>query len=78
MISGCVWQLDHTTYPDFMWIKEALSDGTLVYDDNRWKISTYEGVIVAFDGDYLIRDVEGEVYFCKKNVIEKPYEIVEK
>ncbi len=76
-IPVCVWQLDHEIYPDAVWVREAMQDGTLYYEDHRWHIATYEGIMIAFDGDYLIRGVEGEIYPCRESVFENTYKIVE-
>lgn len=40
-------------------------------------IITLEGTMVATEGDYIIRGVNGEFYPCKPDIFEKTYEIVE-
>lgn len=40
-------------------------------------IDTYEGDMIASQGDYIIRGIEGEFYPCKPSVFEKSYEEVE-
>lgn len=40
-------------------------------------IRTLEGGMVANDGDYIIKGVQGEFYPCKPDIFEKTYEPVE-
>lgn len=40
-------------------------------------IPTLEGDMLALDGDYIIKGVNGEFYPCKPDIFEKTYEIVE-
>jgi hypothetical protein len=40
-------------------------------------IPTLEGVMVARQGDFIIRGVNGELYPCKPDIFEKTYEKVE-
>ncbi len=40
-------------------------------------IETLEGVMHAHPGYYLIIGVAGEKYFCKPDIFEKTYELVE-
>lgn len=39
-------------------------------------ISTLEGEMVASPGDYIILDMDGELYPCKPDIFEKTYENV--
>ena len=39
-------------------------------------IKTLEGVMVARDGDYIIKGVQGEFYPCKPDIFEQTYEAV--
>lgn len=65
--------------------KSGASDnkGTLLawyYDSNgadELYIKTLEGVMVAEDGDFIIRGVQGEFYPCKPDIFAKTYEPVE-
>lgn len=41
------------------------------------KIKTLEGVILATEGDYIIKGVKGEFYPCKPDIFEMTYERVE-
>lgn len=38
------------------------------------EIKTLEGVMVANEGDWIIRGVKGEIYPCKNDIFEKTYE----
>ena len=40
------------------------------------RIPTLEGVMIAGDGDWIIRGVNGEFYLCKPDIFEKTYEAV--
>lgn len=40
-------------------------------------IPTLEGAMMAQDGDYIIKGVQGEFYPCKPDIFEATYEIVE-
>ena len=46
-----------------------LSDGLL-------HIITLEGMMVADEGDFIIKGVKGEYYPCKPDIFEKTYEKV--
>lgn len=39
-------------------------------------ISTLEGTMKANRGDYIIKEVNGEIYPCKADIFEKTYELV--
>ncbi len=39
-------------------------------------IPTLEGLMTAREGDYVIRDVKGELYPCKPDIFEQTYEPV--
>jgi hypothetical protein len=40
------------------------------------KIPTLEGVMLAVEGDWVIRGVKGELYPCKPDIFEATYEPV--
>jgi hypothetical protein len=42
---------------------------------SMWNIKTLEGVMTAGPGDWVIRGVEGELYFCKDSIFQKTYEV---
>ena len=39
-------------------------------------IQTYEGLIIAGIGDWIIKGIAGEFYPCKPDIFEKTYEAV--
>lgn len=41
------------------------------------EIFTLEGVVIARQGDYIIKGVKGEFYPCKADIFEMTYEKVE-
>lgn len=38
------------------------------------KIDTLEGIMIATEGDYIIKGVKGEFYPCKPDIFEMTYE----
>ena len=40
------------------------------------RIQTLEGLMIADNGDYIIRGVKGEIYPCKSDIFEMTYEAV--
>ena len=40
-------------------------------------IRTLEGKMLANEGDYIIKGVNGEFYPCKPDIFEKTYEVAE-
>jgi hypothetical protein len=40
-------------------------------------IPTLEGLMVATEGDWIIKGVKGEYYPCKPDIFEQTYDIVE-
>ena len=48
-----------------------------IFDRGYMEIKTLEGVMTAKTGDYIIKDVEGEIYPCKPDIFEKTYEVIE-
>lgn len=41
------------------------------------RIDTLEGSMLGDAGDWVIRGLHGEYYFCKPDIFEKTYEVVE-
>jgi hypothetical protein len=41
------------------------------------RIETREGEVVAYEGDVLMRGVEGELYPCDPEIFAETYELVE-
>lgn len=56
------------------WIKNAMDDFTVLRFGNEIQIRTLEGVMIASDGDWIIKGVEGEIYPCKPEIFAKSYE----
>lgn len=80
------WKLDSSVLlyepkdPDVPeWVWDSIETGKLRYsnDYNDWAIWSLEGLMVAHDGDYLIRGVMGEIYPCRGDVFEETYEVIE-
>lgn len=46
-------------------------------DNPILKIETLEGVMVATEGDYIIKGVQGEFYPCKPAIFSETYEEIE-
>lgn len=46
-------------------------------DDIYLEIPTLEGNMLASDGDWIIKGVNGEFYLCKPDIFEKTYERIE-
>lgn len=40
-------------------------------------ITTLEGTMIAFPGDYIITGIKGEVYPCRKDIFEETYELID-
>lgn len=64
------------------WIDEATGETIMfnfIIDDPRGQveIDTLEGTMVASPGDWIIRDVKGEISPCKPDIFEATYEPVE-
>lgn len=65
------------------WVFDAVEDGVLVpsvprnTDYAEWRVTTLEGEHWGTPGDWLIRGVMGELYFCKPDVFEATYVAVE-
>lgn len=74
------WQLDVTEI-DFapVWARKAFVREDITWDNDAycWKIKTLEGRMTAYENDYLIRGVRGELYPCERTIFEETYEIVE-
>ena len=78
------WQIDTLeienmgNYPNFVRHGLAIEQAFTPSKDEAGrvclKIITLEGVMTAYDGDYLVRGSEGEWWFVKKSIFEKTYE----
>jgi hypothetical protein len=45
--------------------------------DDRLGIPTFEGWISVCPGDWIIKDIKGELYSCKDDIFRVTYELVE-
>lgn len=67
---------------NFNEIKEFAGENVKMLSTNELAVITLEDgmfekpIHIASIGDYIIKGVEGEFYFCKPNIFEKTYEIV--
>lgn len=60
--------------------KENLADynlGEFAEDTCYFEIKTLEGVMLANEGDWIIKGIKGEFYPCKPDIFEATYEKVE-
>jgi hypothetical protein len=61
--------------PEFL--KQAIADGHIYpTGQSSYIIRTLEGTMVALEGDYIIKGVQGEFYPCKPNIFRMTYEPV--
>ena len=60
------------------WVTDALSWGVVRKTrPGEWEIHTPEGVMCAYDGDYLVKGVDGELYPVQREIFEKTYEVLQ-
>lgn len=65
----------NTALPSWIW--KAFEEKTLFPQQNGsdpLQIKTLEGVLTVATDDYIIQDVNGEIYPCKPDIFEKTYE----
>lgn len=57
---------------------EHFSNGNVFNQDGQLYCKTLEGTMKAANmvGDYLIKGVKGEFYFCEKSIFEQTYDEV--
>ena len=48
-----------------------------IFVEVNCSINTLEGVMQAYDGDYIIKGVNNEIYPCKPDIFHKTYERVD-
>lgn len=58
------------------WVKDNHEKGDIAFFNNSLSILTSRGRMMADYYDYLIRDINGEIYPCKSNIFENTYEMV--
>ena len=64
------------------WICNAIRDKTVYFEhvglpDVTLRIITLEGVMMANQGDWIIKGVKGELYPCKPDVFEATYTLAD-
>jgi len=64
--------------PEGCYVKKdgTLNDGSESNTRMGLQIPTLEGLMLAVEGDWIIRGVAGELYPCKPDIFEKTYEVV--
>ena len=55
-------------YPD------VVAESGITFNDNEYQVHTLEGVMSAKPGDYLIKGIKGEFYFCRRNIFHDTYD----
>jgi hypothetical protein len=64
------------------WIKnnhckiQSFNLGEFIEDSCYIEIETFEGVMTANEGDYIIKGIVNEFYPCKPDVFHKSYELI--
>lgn len=66
---------------DPMWIIRAIECGMVWFENTgtenvHMAIETLDGVKIANPGDYVIQDIQGEIFPCRPDIFEKKYEPV--
>lgn len=51
--------------------------GSIISYEMQVEIETLEGVMLAREGDYIIKGIKGEIYPCKPDIFKATYEKVE-
>lgn len=60
------------------WVTDALSRGIIRRPDpGEWEVHTWEGILTAHDGDYLVKGVKGELYPIQREIFEETYEVLQ-
>ena len=54
----------------------AFNKSLILEDKYLCNINTLEGIMVATEGDYIIRGIRGEFYPCKPDIFDKTYDEV--
>lgn len=44
------------------------------FDKGNLIVSTLEGYMKAYPGDYILKGIKGEIYPCRKDIFEESYE----
>ena len=73
------WFSESKDYP--LWFLKEIENRNISESEDKFYgkflwVSTLEGVMCAREGDWIIKEVEGEIYPCKHSIFEKTYDIV--
>ena len=68
------WFMDKVSSNEI--ILHGKSTGFQHYYDTNADIQTLEGVMHANYGDYIIKEIQGEIYPCKPEIFKNTYERV--
>ena len=80
IIEAFKWTGDVEQKEDPIWIVEAIKEKKVWFGldekNNTVKmfIDTLEGIMIANQGDYIIKGVRGEIYPCKPEIFKETYE----
>lgn len=91
VVEAFQWFGDNRQTEDPEWIVEAIKNGKVSIDHKPDSFGEYaipflsiaiidgnlEGEMVANQGDYIIRDAQGNIFACKPDIFEANYEKVE-
>ncbi len=70
LIDGCQTLLDELT--EFSYVVHINDKGKMFLH-----IDTLEGNMLANEGDYIIKGIQGELYPCKPDIFEQTYEALD-
>ena len=62
---------------DPLWIVEAIKKHEVWFAEGVMFINTLEGDMAAQPGDFIIKDIKGELYSRKPDIFAQTYELVE-
>lgn len=71
------FRLGHDPFPEWLMEPNWKSIVSVIYEargEYTVEIVTPEGKMTAYNGDYIIRGVAGEIYPCKPDIFEMTYE----
>ena len=71
-VTAKLWDNKESTYEELcLWMTPVP-----IWCGDYLKIETLEGDMLAKNGDYIIKGVNGEFYPCKPDIFSKTYDIV--
>lgn len=63
--------------PEMRYTPQWLRNAIVAVSSNLLAIQTNDGIVFASPRDYIVQDINGEIYPCTQNVFEKTFERVE-